>query len=341
MRFLSFMAASAIAALGLSGALSAQTVSINAAGATFPDPIYEKWFQEYNKLHSNIRINYQPIGSGGGISHLTDGTIDFGASDMPMKDEQISAMKVHPLHFPTVLGGIVMIYNVPGVSQELKFSGPLIADIYLRKITKWNDPAIVKENPGVKVPGADIIVVHRAESSGTTFVFTEYLSKASPEWKQKVGANTMVKWPQGETGQPKNDGVAGLVKQTPGAIGYVELIYALQEKIPYAQLKNAAGVYLKATLESVTAAAASVAKTMPADFRVSITNEQGKNAYPISTFTWLLIPSEIKDAAKRKAITDFLHWMLTDGQKYCADLGYAPLPKEVVAQEQKQIALIK
>lgn len=329
----------AMAALGLSGAANAQR--INAAGATFPDPIYEKWFQEFNKLHSSIQINYQPIGSGGGISHLTDGTVDFGASDMPMKDEQISAMKVHPLHFPTVLGGIVMIYNVPGVSQDLKFTGPLIADIYMRKITRWNDPAIVKENPGVKLPKDDIVVVHRAEASGTTFVFTEYLSKVSPDWKTKVGANTMVKWPQGETGQPKNDGVAALVKQTPGAIGYVELIYAIQNKIPYGQVKNAAGVYLKATLESVTAAAASVAKNMPADFRVSITNEPGKAAYPISTFTWLLIPSEIKDQAKKKAITDFLQWMLTDGQKYCADLGYAPLPKEVVAKEQKQIASIK
>jgi phosphate transport system substrate-binding protein len=334
------VAVMAVATLGLSGVAYAQTVSINAAGATFPDPIYEKWFQEYNKLHSNIRINYQPIGSGGGISHLTDGTVDFGASDMPMKDEQISAMKVHPLHFPTVLGGIVMIYNVPGVGGDLKFTGDLIADIYMRKVTKWNDPKIVKENPGVKLPKDDIVVVHRGESSGTTFVFTDYLSKVSPDWKQKIGTNSMVKWPEGETGQPKNDGVAALVKQTPGAIGYVELTYAIQEKIPYGQLKNAAGVYLKPTLESVTAAAAS-AKDMPADFRISITNESGKNAYPISTFTWMLIPSEIKDPAKKKAVTEFLNWMVTTGQKYCADLGYAPLPKEVVSKELKQIALIK
>ena len=328
----------ATAVLGLSAAAQAQ--SINAAGATFPDPIYEKWFHEYNQMHPAIKINYQPIGSGGGISHLTDGTVDFGASDMPMKDAQITAMKIHPLHFPTVLGGIVMIYNLKGVPQELKFTGPMIADIYLGKITKWNDPAIAKENPGVKLPKDDIVVVHRAEASGTTFVFCDYLSKVSPDWKKRVGADTSVKWPAG-TGQPKNDGVAGLVKQTPGAIGYVELIYALQEKIPYGQLKNSAGVYLKATLESVTAAAASVAKNMPADFRVSITNEPGKDAYPISTFTWMLIPTQIQDGAKKKAIVDFLHWMLTDGQKYCAGLGYAPLPSQVVAKEEKQIAQIK
>ena len=328
----------AIAAFGLSGAVQAQ--SINAAGATFPDPIYEKWFSEYNKLHPSVKINYQPIGSGGGIRQLTEGTVDFGASDMPMKDPDIAAMKIHPLHFPTVLGGIVMIYNVPGVTQDLKFTGELIADIYLGRVTKWNDPRIAKENPGVKLPKDDVVVVHRAEASGTTFVFCDYLSKVSPDWKSKVGADANVKWPTG-TGQPKNDGVAGLVRQTPGAIGYVELIYALQNKIPYGQLKNAAGVYLKPTLDSVTAAAASVAKNMPADFRVSITNEPGKAAYPISTFTWMLIPSEIKDPAKKKAITDFLGWMLTDGQKYCAELGYAPLPKEVVSKEQKQIAMVK
>ncbi len=331
------MALVAITLCGLAGTASAQ--SINAAGATFPDVIYEKWFSEYNKLHPSIKINYQPIGSGGGITQLMQGTVDFGASDMPMKDEQIASMKVHPLHFPTVLGGLVMIYNLSGVTQELKFTGPLIADIYLGKITKWNDPAIMKENPGVKLPKDDIIVVHRSDGSGTTFVFVDYLSKVSPDWKHKVGADTSVKWPTG-TGQPKNDGVAGMVKQTPGSIGYVELIYALQNKIPFGQLKSSADVYLRPTLESVTAAAAA-AKDVPADFRISITNEPGKAAYPISSFTWLLIPSEIKDPAKKKAIVDFLKWMMTDGQKYCADLGYAPLPKEVVAREQKQLALIK
>jgi phosphate transport system substrate-binding protein len=328
----------AMAALGLSGVARAQ--AINAAGATFPDVIYQEWFAEYNKLHPSVKINYAAIGSGGGIGRLKDGTVDFGASDMPMKDEDISALKVKPLHFPTVLGGIVMIYNVPGVSQDLKFTGEIIADIYLRKIAKWNDPRIAKENPGVKLPSDEIVVVHRAESSGTTFVFTEYLSKVSPEWKQKIGANSQVKWPEGEAGQPKNDGVAGLVKQTPGAIGYVELIYAIQNKIPYGWLKNAAGTYLKPTLESVTSAAAAE-KSMPADFRVSITNEPGKNSYPLSTYTWLLIPSEIKDAEKKKAITDFLKWMVTDGQKYCAELGYSQLPKDVVGKEQKQIAQIK
>ena len=332
------MVLATITACGLAGTAAAQ--AINAAGATFPDPIYEKWFSEYNKANPKVQINYQAIGSGGGIRQLTEGTVDFGASDMPMKDEQIAAMKIKPLHFPTVLGGIVMIYNLPGVSQELKFTSDLIAEIYLGHITSWNDPKIAKENPGVKLPKMDIIVVHRADASGTTFVFCDYLSKANAEWKQKVGADTAVKWPVG-TGQAKNDGVAGMVKQTAGAIGYVELIYALQNKMAYGELKNSAGVYLKATLDSVTAAAASVAKSMPKDFRVSITNEPGKAAYPISTFTWLLIPSEIKDQAKKGAIVAFLKWMLTDGQKYCAELGYAPLPKEVVALEQKQIALIK
>jgi phosphate transport system substrate-binding protein len=334
----SSMVLATITLCGLAGTASAQ--SINAAGATFPDPIYEKWFQEYNKLHSAIKVNYQAIGSGGGINQLTAGTVDFGASDMPMKDEQISAMKVHPLHFPTVLGGIVIIYNIPGVGGDLKFTGDIVAEIFMGKITKWNDPKIVKENSGVKLPATDIVVVHRAESSGTSFVFTEYLSKVNAEWKEKVGSNTSVKWPTG-TGQQKNEGVAALVQQTPGAIGYVELTHAIQHKIPYGQLKNAAGVYLKASLESVTAAAAAVAKDMPEDFRVSITNQPAKGAYPISTFTWMLIPTEIKDPAKKKAITDFLAWMLKDGQKYTAALGYAPLPSQVVAKEQKQIALIK
>jgi phosphate transport system substrate-binding protein len=332
------VALAAITAFGLAGAAAAQ--AINAAGATFPDPIYERWFKEFNRVNPKIQINYQPIGSGGGIRQLTEGTVDFGASDMPMKNEQIAAMKVKPLHFPTVLGGIVLIYNIPGVTQELKFTPELIADIFLGKITSWNDPRIARENPGVKLPKSDVVIVHRSDGSGTTFVFTEYLSKVSPQWKQKVGADTSVKWPAG-TGQAKNDGVAGMVKQTPGSIGYVELIYALQNKMAYGQVKNSAGVYLKATLESVTAAAASVAKTMPDDFRVSITNQPGKNAYPISTFTWLLIPNQINDAAKKKAVTSFLQWMMTTGQKDCAELGYAPLPKEVVAKEQKQLSLIK
>jgi phosphate transport system substrate-binding protein len=314
--------------------------SINAAGATFPYPIYSRWFEEFRKLHPTTQINYQPIGSGGGIKQLTEGTIDFGASDMPMKDAQIADMKVKPLHFPTVLGGIVLTYNLPGVSQDLKFTPDLVAGIYLGKITKWNDSRIVKENAGVKLPSLDITVVYRSEGSGTTFVFTEYLSKVSPEWKSAVGSDSLVKFPVG-LGAAKNDGVTGLVKQTPGTIGYVELTYALQNKMPYGLLRNSAGVFLKADLESVTAAAAATAKDMPADFRVSITNAPGKNAYPISTFTWLLIPSHIADAKKRTAIADFLKWMLTEGQKSCAALSYAPLPKNVVAQEEKQIALVK
>jgi phosphate transport system substrate-binding protein len=320
-----------------------QAQKITAAGATFPDPIYERWFQAYKKANPSIEINYQAIGSGGGIKQLTEGTIDFGASDMPMKDAQVSAMKVHPLHFPTVLGGVVVIYNLPGVSQDLKFTPDLLADIFLGKVTNWNDGRIEKENPGVKLPKLDILVVHRSDSSGTSFVFNDYLSKVSPEWKSKVGADTAVKWPTG-SGAAQNAGVAGMVKQTEGAIGYVELIYALQNHMSYGWIKNSSGTYLKADLKSVTAAAAGAAKEMPEDFRVSITNAPGKDAYPISTFTYLLIPTEIKDTAKKNAVVGFLGWMLTEGQKDVAahpDLGYAPLPSGVTAKETKQIALIK
>jgi phosphate transport system substrate-binding protein len=327
----------ALAGLGLAGMAAAQ--NITAAGATFPDPIYERWFKEFNQAHPNIKINYQPIGSGGGIRQLTEGTVDFGASDMPMKDEQIAALKVKPLHFPTVLGGVVLTYNIPGVTAELKFTPELISDIFMGKITSWDDSRIVKENPAAKLPKSDIVVVHRSDGSGTTFVFTDYLSKVSPDWKSKVGANTTVSWPTG-TGAAQNAGVAGMVKNTPGAIGYVELIYALQNHMPYGEVKNSSGVYLKADLKSVTAAAAGAAKNMPADFRVSITNAPGKDAYPISTFTWLLIPSQIPDAGKKKAITEFLHWMLTTGQKDCESLSYAPLPQSVVAKEVKQISEI-
>ncbi|HVN05108.1 MAG TPA: phosphate ABC transporter substrate-binding protein PstS, partial [Bryobacteraceae bacterium] len=310
------------------------------AGATFPYPIYGKWFEEFGKKDANVQVNYQAIGSGGGIRQLTEGTVDFGASDMPMTDEQMSKMKVKPLHFPTVLGGIVPTYNIPGVTQDLKFTGTTLAGIYLGQITKWNDPALAKINPGVKLPNTDIIVVHRSDGSGTTFVFTDYLSKVSPEWKSKVGSNTSVKWPTG-LGASGNPGVAGLVKQTPNSIGYVELIYAVQNKMGYGEMQNSAGTFLKADFNSVTEAAAGAAKNMPDDFRVSITNAPGKRAYPISTFTWLLIPSTITDASKKQAIVAFLHWMLVDGQKYCADLGYAPLPKTVVAKEEKAIARIK
>jgi len=315
-------------------------VLINAAGATFPYPIYGKWFDEFGKTNPDAQINYQSIGSGGGIRQFTEGTVDFGASDMPMTDEQIGKVKNKPLHFPSVLGGLVPTYNIPGVTQELKFTPEALAGIYLGKIKKWNDPELQKANAGAKLPDNEIVVVHRSDGSGTTFVWTDYLSKVSPEWKSKVGANTSVSWPAGLGGKG-NEGVAGIVKQTPNSIGYVELIYALSNKMAYGFVRNSAGTYLKADLDSVTEAAASTAKTMPNDFRVSITNAPGTKAYPISSFTWLLIPSKIDDQAKKKAIVTFLHWMLTDGQKYAGALGYAPLPKEVVAKEAKQIALIK
>lgn len=337
MKLLAIAGLASLPVLIASQAFAAET--INAAGATFPAPIYQKWFEEYRKAHPDVQINYQPLGSGAGIKQLTEGTIDFGASDMPMTDPQISAMKVHPLHFPTVLGGVVITYNVPGVSQSLKLTSDIIAGIYLGRITKWNDAKIKAENGGINLPGTDIVVVHRSDSSGTSFVFTDYLSKVSSDWKGKVGANSAVQWPIGLGGKG-NDGVSGLVKQTPGAVGYVELIYAVQNKMPYAQVKNAAGKYVTASFDTVTAAAAGV-KDMPKDFRVSITNAPGAGAYPISTFTYLLIPTHIPDATKRKTLTDFLQWMLGPGQKDAQPLSYSPLPKSVVAAEMKQIAEVK
>jgi phosphate transport system substrate-binding protein len=325
-------------AAATSVAVSAET--INAAGATFPAPIYQKWFENFHKMHGDIQINYQAIGSGGGIRQLTEGTVDFGASDMPMTEEQMSKVtKYKVLHFPTVLGGVVPTYNVSGAAS-LKFSGDTLAGIYLGNIKKWNDAALKKDNPGVNLPNEDITVVHRSDGSGTSFVFTDYLSKVSPEWKSKVGANTSVNWPVGLGGKG-NEGVAGLVKQTPNSIGYVELIYAAQNKMEYGSVKNAAGNFVKADVATVTDAAAGAAKEMPADFRVSITNAPGKNAYPISTFTWLLIPEKIDDVEKRKSITTFLQWMMTAAQADAPALSYAPLPKPIVAKEQKQIALIK
>jgi phosphate transport system substrate-binding protein len=314
-------------------------IQLNGAGATFPYPIYSKWFSEYGKLHANVQINYQSIGSGGGIRQLTEGTVDFGASDMPMTDEQISKVAVKPLHFPTVLGGVVPSYNVPGAG-ELKFSPETLAGIFLGQIKKWNDAALKKDNPGAKLPDADIVVVHRSDGSGTTFVWTDYLSKVSPEWKSKVGANTSVNWPVGLGGKG-NEGVSGQVKQLPNSIGYVELLFAVQNKMSYGSVRNAAGAFVKADLESVTDAAAGAAKNMPADFRVSITNAPGAKAYPISSFTWMLIPSKIPDAGKAKTVKEFLKWMLTTGQQQAAAMSYAPLPKEVVAQELKQIDMIK
>ena len=326
-------------AIGTAIALPAET--INGAGATFPAPIYQKWFEEYHKAHPDVQINYQSIGSGGGITQLTQGTVDFGASDMPMTDAQIKAItKYKPLHFPTVLGGVVPAYSVTGLSGELKFSGDTLAGIFLGNIKKWNDPALKKDNPGVNLPNEDITVIHRSEGSGTTFVWTDYLSKVSPEWKTKVGANASVNWPVGLGGRG-NEGVAGLLKQTPNCIGYVELIYAVQNKMGYGSVKNAAGNFVKADFNTVTEAAAGAAKSMPDDFRVSITNAPGKNAYPISSFTWLLIPDKIDNAVKKKSLSDFLKWMLTAGQLDAQGLSYAPLPKPIVAKEEKQLALIK
>jgi len=314
--------------------------TLNGAGATFPNPMYSKWFSEYHKIHSDVQVNYQPIGSGGGIRQVTAGTVDFGASDMPMSDKQLQDAKgLNILNIPTVLGAVVPAYNIPGVTGEVKFTPEALAGIFLGKISKWNDKALTSANPGVNFPDKDIIVVHRSDGSGTTFIFTDYLSKISPEWKSQVGADTSVKWPLGMGGKG-NEGVAGMIRQLSGAIGYVELIYAVQNNIPYGSVRNAAGVFLKATLEGVTAAAASAPK-MPADFRVSITNAPGKDAYPISSFTWLLIPAQSKDAAKGKILADFLNWMVTDGQKMTSALAYAPLPDNVAAKVKDAIKQVK
>ena len=317
--------------------LAAQT-KLNAAGATFPYPIYSKWFNQYHQEHPDIEINYQSIGSGGGIRQVTAGTVDFGASDGPMSDEQLASAKVKIIHLPTVLGAVVPAYNIPGFKGELKFTPEVIAGIYLGKITSWNDPAIAKINPGVSLPNQGIIVVHRSDGSGTTYIFSDYLSKVSNEWRDSVGKGTSVKWPTG-LGAKGNEGVAGMVRQMEGAFGYVELIYALQNNISFGPVKNTAGNFVKASLESTTAAAASV-KTMPADFRVSITNPSGKDAYPIASFTWLLVPADWKDKNKEKIIVDFLNWMLDQGQNMTADLNYAPLPDAVKQKEREAIKTI-
>jgi phosphate transport system substrate-binding protein len=304
--------------------------TVNGAGATFPNPMYQKWFSEYHKAHPDVQFNYQSIGSGGGIRQVLAQTVDFGASDGPMTDEQLSQAKTKILHIPTVLGAVVPAYNVPGVSTELKFTPEALSGIFLGKITTWNDPAIAKANPGVTLPNQTIIVIHRSDGSGTTYIFTDYLSKVSAEWQNGPGKGTSVKWPVGLGGKG-NEGVAGMIRQMQGGIGYIELIYAVQNKIDYGSMKNASGAFVKASLDSVTAAAAS-AKSMPADFRVSITNAPGKDAYPISSFTWLLIPEKSKEAAKGKILADFLNWMVDDGQKMTAELTYAPLPENVAVK---------
>jgi phosphate transport system substrate-binding protein len=317
----------------------ASAQNITGAGATFPAPIYQKWFADYKAAHSTIQINYQAIGSGGGIKQLTDGTVDFGASDMPMTEKQVADVKVKPLHFPTVLGGVVLTYNIDGVETGLQLSGDVVAGIFMGTIKKWDDPKIKADNKKAALPNKDIVVVHRSDSSGTSFVFTDYLSQVSPEWKSKVGANTAVQWPTG-LAQKGSDGVAGMVKQTPNSIGYVELLFAVQNKMKFADLKNSAGKFVKASFESVTAAAAA-SKGLDKDLKGSIVNAPGAKSYPLSTYTWLLIPSKIDDAGKKAAITGFLKWALTDGQKQAQGLSYAPLPAAVAKLAIAQIDQIK
>jgi phosphate transport system substrate-binding protein len=332
-----------------SAVLSCSTVSfaetqITGAGATFPNPIYQKWFAEFHKNRNDVMINYQAIGSGGGIKQVTEGTVDFGATDGPMNEEQLADFQKKRgsgvLHLPTVLGAVVATYNVPGVNAGLNFTPEALAGIFLGKITKWNDPELKKANPGVNLPDADIVVVHRSDGSGTTYCWTDYLSKVSPEWKSKVGTGTSVNWPAGIGGKG-NDGVAGQVKQTANSIGYVELIYAVNNKMAYGNVKSPTGAFVKPDLASVTAAAAGAAKTMPEDYRVSITNSPGKGAYPISTFTWLLIPEKWGNGEKQKVMKEFLQWMLTEGQNLAEGMTYARLPKEVAQKELKTLSKVK
>ena len=313
-------------------------VLVNGAGATFPYPIYSKWFDEFHKRNPDVQINYQSIGSGGGIRQVTDGTVDFGASDGPMTDEQLAATKVPILHLPTVLGAVVPTFNLKGV-ESLSFTSETVAGIFLGKITRWDDPAIAQANPGVTLPAEAIVPVHRSDGSGTTYVFTDYLTKVSPEWAKSVGKGTAVNWPVGLGGKG-NEGVTGLVKQTPNAIGYVELVYAVQNKLPVGAVKNRGGRFVQASLDSITAAAASAASNMPSDFRVSITDAPAAEAYPIASFTWLLVPTRIKDAEKGRAMKEFLVWMLADGQKLAPSLQYAPLPEAVIGLERQALERI-
>ena len=340
----SLLRATTLAASLLTPAMLAAQTQLTGAGATFPYPLYSKWFDTYHKLHPDLQINYQSIGSGGGIKQVIEGTVDFGATDGPMTDAQLAefaAKRGAPvLHFPTAMGAVVPVYNIAGITAALKFTPAALAGIFLGAITKWNDAAIAKANPGVKLPGSDIVVAHRSDGSGTTYVWTDYLSKVSPEWQKRAGKNTSVSWPVG-LGGSGNAGVAGLVKQTDGAIGYVELIYAVQNNMAYGSVQNADGQFVTADLASVTAAAAGAAANMPEDFRVSITNAPGKNAYPISSFTWLLVPSRIQDPAKKKVIVDFLKWMLADGQGQTEALHYAKLPAKVISMELKAISKVQ
>jgi phosphate transport system substrate-binding protein len=317
---------------------SAQAQKLTGAGATFPYPIYSKWFSEYSSSHPGVEINYQSIGSGGGIRQVTSGLVDFGASDMPMTDEMLSTSKIKLLHIPTVLGAVVPVYNVPGVT-DLRFSGSVLADIYLGRISNWNDPSIAKDNPSAHLPDQKIIVVHRSDGSGTSFIFTDYLSKVSSEWSGGPGKGTSPSWPAGVGGKG-NEGVAGLVRQMPGAIGYVELIYALQNHITFAAMKNPAGNWVKASISGVTEAAASV-KSMPADYRVSITNAPGANSYPVSSFTYLLVPTSGSNDANRKILKDLLSWIVKSGEGEVEALSYAPLPQALAEKELQTIYGLK
>ncbi len=335
----SLLALLVASALGAAGQASAETL-INGAGATFPYPIYSKWFSEYAKIDRSVKFNYQSIGSGGGIKQITAGTVDFGASDKFLTDAELKAAPGKLLHIPTVMGAVVVTYNLPGVSGGLKLKSADVADIYLGKITKWNDPRIADDNPGVKLPNEAIVVVHRSDGSGTTSIFTDYLSSVSPEWSSKVGSGASVKWPAGLGGKG-NEGVAGQVKNTKNTIGYVELAYAFENKLPYASLMNKSGKFVEPTIKSTSAAAAGAVKHMPADYRISLVNQPGADAYPIVGFTWLLVYEHQKDALKGKKLVEFLKWELHNGQKMAPAMLYAPLPANVVKMVDKTIATIK
>jgi phosphate transport system substrate-binding protein len=342
-RVLTFLLAVTVSALPLIGCGSSSSgsseVRLQGAGATFPNPLYQKWFSEYNKITRTAKFDYQSIGSGGGIKQISAKTVDFGGSDAPMKDEELKAARGEIIHIPTVLGASVLTYNLPGVQTDLKLTAEAIAQIFLGKITRWNDPAITATNSGVNFPSSEITVVHRSDGSGTTFVWTDYVSKISQEWKNKVGAGTSVNWPVG-VGAKGNEGVTGQVKQTPNSLGYVELIYAEQNKLPYASIQNSSGEFVKPSLDSITAAAASAAGQIPDDLRVSITNSPGRDAYPVSSFTYFLVYKEQADQAKGKALVDFLWWALHDGEQMAKTLLYAPLPAEVVSKAEQKIKLI-
>jgi len=326
----------------LAGAQTTDGADLTGAGATFPAPIYQKWFADY-AAKTGVKINYQPIGSGGGIRQLSEQTVDFGASDAPMSDDEMAKAKGgQVLHFPTVLGAVVITYNLPGVTRSLRLTGDVVADLFLGQITKWNDPKIAALNPGVKLPAMDVLVAHRSDGSGTSYIFTDYLTAVSPAWASGPGKGKEVKWPVGLGGKG-NDGVAGLVKQTPGAIGYVELAYVKQNKLPYAELKNASGQFIAPTIESVTAAAAGAARALPptTDFRVSIVNAPGREAYPISSFTWLLVYANQSDATKGKKLVDFMRWAFHEGERSAGTLDYAPLPANMIAMLDKRLTTVK